>query len=347
MSSQSDLDSRLEQLSAEVESWTHSFFERHRPAATRFERMLSYPLGWVDADLEPLDPPAPSGKRLRPALCLLVCEVLSGDYRPALGAAAALELVHNFSLVHDDIQDESPLRRGRQTVWARWETAQAINVGDSLFALAQLALLDVDTIGAENRVEGLRRLNTTCLRLVEGQFLDLDLQASGVASLEAYQTMVTGKTAALLECAAWLGARIGGAEPDRVQLFAEFGRLLGLAFQFQDDVLGVWGNPELTGKPSDTDLRSRKQALPAMLALQASGPDAERFRSLFLSPGDMSGDDAREAARLLENMGIHDKAATMVQDGYAAARQVLQQALSGRQAPILTALIERFEYRSD
>jgi geranylgeranyl diphosphate synthase type I len=346
MASADNLDDRLERLSAEVDAWTRAFFQRHRPTAERFAGLLSYPLGWVDPELRPLDPPAPAGKRLRPALCLLVCEAVGGDHRAALAPAAAIELVHNFSLVHDDIQDESPLRRGRPTVWVRWQTSQAINVGDSLFALAQLALLDDGEQPADLLVSAARRLNQTCLRLVEGQYLDLELQEAGSASLKAYQTMIGGKTAALLECAAWLGARFGGADDGRAERFAAFGRQLGLAYQFQDDLLGIWGDPALTGKSADSDLRSRKQALPAVLALQASGPLAERFRDLFLAPGEMSSEQARVAAEQLDDLGVREQAGRMVDEGYARAAEALQGALGELSHSPLSDLLQRFKDRA-
>ena len=346
MIASADLDARLEQLSSEVDAWTRSFFERYRPTAERFAGMLSYPLGWVDSDLRRLAQPTPAGKRLRPVLCLLVCEAVGGDHRPALAAAAAVELVHNFSLVHDDIQDESPLRRGRPTVWARWQTAQAINVGDGLFALGQLALLQ-DTAGPSNLlVECLARLSVTCLRLVEGQFLDLELQSAGSASLKAYQTMISGKTAALLECSAWLGARFGGAEPERAERFAGFGRDLGLAFQSQDDLLGVWGDPALTGKSADADLRSRKQALPAVLALQATGPAAERFREAFTRDGEMVAQDLLAARAALETLGIRRQVEQLVEQEYRRAGCGLRSALGDQPDSVLWALVRYFRERA-
>src|SRR5918911_4580523 len=169
-----DLDRRLDALAAELDAWTRRLYEQslgRLSSADTFAPLLGYPLGWVDEQLRPLATPAPAGKRLRPALCLLICEAVAGEVQPAFAPAAAIELVHNFSLVHDDIQDESPLRRGRPTVWSTWGAAQAINVGDGLFALAYLAL----TSGAaapELVVEAARRLGQTCLRLVQGQYVD-------------------------------------------------------------------------------------------------------------------------------------------------------------------------------
>jgi geranylgeranyl diphosphate synthase, type I len=341
-----ELDVRLEGLSAELDAWTRDFFERHRPTSGRFAGLLSYPLGWVDPELRPVDPPAPAGKRLRPAVCLLACEAVCGDYRPALAAAAAVELIHNFSLVHDDIQDESPLRRGRPTVWARWQTAHAINVGDSLFALAQLALLEAAPDRSEMLVEAARQLNLTCLRLVEGQSLDLDLQSAGSASLKDYQTMVAGKTAALLEAAAWLGARFGGADEDRARRLAAFGHHLGLAFQFQDDLLGVWGDPSLTGKPADTDLRARKQALPVVLALQSSDPTVERFREVFLAPDNLTAEQAQAARLMLDSLGVRERAELMVEEGYARAEDALNEALGEGFDSALLVLLGHFRGRA-
>jgi geranylgeranyl diphosphate synthase type I len=346
MIASADLDARLEQLSSEVDAWTRSIFERHRPSAERFAGMLSYPLGWVDSNLRSLDPPAPAGKRLRPALCLLVCEAVGGDHRPALAAAAAVELIHNFSLVHDDIQDESLLRRGRPTVWAQWQTAQAINVGDSLFALGQLALLQDPAASPELLVGSAARLSVTCLRLVEGQYLDLELQSFGSASLKAYQTMIAGKTAALLECSAWLGARFGGVGTERAERFAGFGRELGLAFQYHDDLLGVWGDPALTGKSSDADLRSRKQALPAVLALQATGPAADRFREAFTRVGEMSARDLRTARAALETLNIRRQVEQMMDEGYRRAETYLRSALGERPDSALCALVRYFRERA-
>jgi geranylgeranyl diphosphate synthase type I len=345
MFSQSAIDDRLDRLSEEIGLWLRDFCARHRPRSERFAGFLDYPLGWVDHDLRPLEPPAPSGKRLRPALCLLVAEAVGGRYRSALPPAGAIELIHNFSLVHDDIQDHSPLRRGRPTVWDRWGASQAINVGDSLFSLAQLALLDDEGTLPALRVEAAQALNRACLRLVEGQFLDLDLQDSGAATLEAYQSMVGGKTAALLECSARLGARYGGAQPEQANRFARFGRQLGLAFQYQDDWLGVWGDLAETGKSAETDLRTRKQALPALLALSASGSTADRFRAVFMSNSELDPDQAHHARLLLEQLGVREQVHQTFQATYATAEAELRLALQSAPSDDLTALLQRFRAR--
>jgi geranylgeranyl diphosphate synthase type I len=276
----------------------------------------------------------------------LICAALSGHPAPALAPAAAVELIHNFSLVHDDIQDESPLRRGRPTVWSLWHTAQAINVGDALFVLAQLAVTDAEALSTAQRIACQRRLNVACLELVEGQFRDLDLQACGAASLDAYQSMVAGKTAALIACTCWLGASSAGASQSQADSFAAFGRQLGLAFQHQDDLLGVWGDPLLTGKSAETDLRTRKQALPAVLGLQARGPLGDRFRRLFIGHGELDAEQAGEAAELLVRLGVRESVAEMVEAGYASAQTLLDDALAGRDGELIQSLLERFRTRA-
>jgi geranylgeranyl diphosphate synthase, type I len=341
-----ELDTYLERLSSEVDAWTRTFFDRSKPSSDRFARLISYPLGWVDASLRPLDRPAVAGKRLRSTLCLLCCEAVGGDPQIAVAGAAAVELVHNFSLVHDDIQDNSALRRGRPSVWALWNTAQAINVGDSLFALAQLALLQTSSVPPDLLAEAARRLNKTCLRLVEGQFLDLELQAARSASLETYRPMVLGKTAALLEYAAWLGARVGGADAERSERFGRFGQQIGVAFQTQDDVLGIWGDPAATGKSTETDMRSHKTTFPVVLLMELDGPAPERFRRLFQKPGEMANEDVSEAVQILDETGIHELANGKVAREYDVAEQALFEALPGAGDSVLWALVQWLRHRT-
>jgi geranylgeranyl diphosphate synthase, type I len=268
------VDRELARLGELVDGWMRQAVAAHVSAhAERLGAMLDYHLGWRDLDLRPLDRPANAGKRLRPALTLLVSEAVCGEITPlARNAAVAVELVHNFSLVHDDIQDRSELRRHRQTVWSRWGMPQAINVGDALFALA---LLSVVQDGSSTAAELAAQLNLAALQLAEGQFLDIELQAGGTpATLEAYESMIARKTGALFACAARLGAMAAGAPADRCNAYAAFGLELGIAFQEQDDVLGVWGRSAETGKPDAADVIERKRGLPASIALsRADAPD--------------------------------------------------------------------------
>jgi geranylgeranyl diphosphate synthase, type I len=268
------LDQELARLGELVDGWMREVVAQHVSArADRLGAMLGYHLGWRDTDLRPLSEPVAGGKRLRPALTLLVAQAVRGEITPlATNAAVAVELVHNFSLVHDDIQDRSELRRHRQTVWSRWGMPQGINVGDALFALA---LHTIVKDGSAQAASLATELTLASLQLAEGQFLDIELQTGGVpATLEAYESMITRKTGVLFACAARLGAMAGGASAATSDAYAAFGLELGVAFQEQDDVLGVWGRAAETGKPDAADIVERKRGLPASIALaQPDAPD--------------------------------------------------------------------------
>lgn len=323
------LDRRLAKLSALVDAWTREAVAASvTPVAARFGAMLEYHLGWRDEQLTPLARPANSGKRLRSGLALLVCEAVAGDIQPARDAAVALELVHNFSLVHDDVQDRSDTRRHRWTVWRLWGDAQAINVGDALFALAQSVLLGDGSPWAAAQVAA---INQACLRLVEGQYLDLELQRGALPiTIQQYEAMIERKTAALIACATRLGALAGGAEPEAVERLAAFGHELGLAFQEQDDLLGVWGHPDETGKPPAADVAGRKKGLPAVLAL--GRPDAPAwFRQAYVpDPADLPAEQVERIIQYFDAIGLREAVAGRVRARHDAALAALRQA-GGRQ----------------
>ncbi len=245
------------------------------PTLTTFYGMLHYHLGWVDADLKPAHFDA--GKRIRPVLTLLCCEASGGDWHDALPAAAAVELLHNFSLIHDDIEDGDPLRRGRPTLWKVWGSAQAINAGDALFTLSHMALNNLVARHIPHaRVLAVRqRFDQACLALTQGQHLDLSFESQSDVTEAEYLRMIEGKTAALIEAACGIGALVTGSE--RVAHYEAFGRGLGLTFQIEDDVLGIWGDPQVTGKPAGNDIRNRKKSLPVTYALDRS----EELRRLY------------------------------------------------------------------
>lgn len=246
-----------------------------------FHEMLTYHLGWSGDGAGP----QAQGKRLRPLLLLLTVSACGGDWHQALPLAAAVELLHNFSLVHDDIQDRSPLRRGRATLWAKWGIAQAINAGDALFILAQRALLDLSAQTPPQTVVRLAQIfQDACLDLTRGQFLDLSYETSTEITLEDYWRMIAGKTAALLSACTWMGALLVGIDDETAQSYREFGHYLGLAFQVQDDYLGIWGEEALTGKSTASDLVSGKKSLPVVYGLLQDGPFAARWRQGNITP---------------------------------------------------------------
>ncbi len=243
----------------------------------RLQDMMMYHLGWLDEGFRAGD--FRGGKQLRSTMCLLACEAVAGDYRPALPAAAALELVHNFSLIHDDIEDGDETRRHRATVWKLWGVPQAINTGDAMDVVSYMAIMDLK-LDPPAMVDVLRVFNDTIMRLCEGQYLDMDFQTHDAVTVDEYVGMITGKTAALIEASAAIGAMAAGAAPGTVRRFGGFGRKIGIGFQVQDDVLGIWGDPAKTGKSARNDIRNKKKTLPVLYAMQYS-PERDELKRLY------------------------------------------------------------------
>ena len=265
--------------------------------------MMRYHLGVAGPRGEPTA--ARAGKMLRPALCLLSCEAAGGQRQQALPAAAAIELIHNFTLIHDDIEDASHSRHGRDTVWRVWGEAQAINAGDGMFALAHLAhhrLLEAG-VAASRVLEAARLLDEAALALCEGQNLDLEFEKRLDVTCDDYLTMVSGKTAALMGAATAVGALLGGASQEVVGAFKEFGRRLGVAFQIQDDVLGIWGDAAETGKPAGDDIAARKKSFPVVYALEHASEDDRRSLRRTYGAGIVSPEGVAEVLAVLERSG--------------------------------------------
>ncbi|MBI5947627.1 MAG: polyprenyl synthetase family protein [Chloroflexi bacterium] len=228
-----------------------------------------YAMGWEDRDGRPT---AAGGKRIRPSLCLMAAEAVGGTAMDALPGAVAVELIHNFSLVHDDIQDRDRERHGRPTLWSFIGEGQAINVGDFLYTLAITALAG-SAAPAQQRLAALAVLNRAIASMIGGQWDDLSFEDRGEVTPDDYLAMVAGKTAAMLAAPLEIGAILAGA-PDEVSTpLGRWGLQVGLAFQVQDDVLGIWGDSALTGKSNTSDIARRKKTLPIIhgLAHPAAG----------------------------------------------------------------------------
>jgi geranylgeranyl diphosphate synthase type I len=298
-------------LRSAIQEAMRAAFPEAEARVTQFYAMQEYQLGWRDEQLAPAD--HDPGKLLRPRLSLLACQAVGGDVRQALPLAAGIQLLHDFSLIHDDIEDQSPTRRSRPTVWALWGLAQGINTGDGMFVVAHLALHRLVDVGVPPAValEILRRFDQTILTICEGQFLDLSYEGDLRISEADYLAMIGRKTAALVAAATELGARVGGADATMAQDFFEFGYNLGLAFQIQDDVLGIWGDPALTGKPAAADLYRRKVSLPIIYALQMPAQRDVLARLYALQPiGDA---DVRQILEILQLAGARDYTEGMAQ----------------------------------
>lgn len=301
----------------------------------RFYAMQEYHLGWRNEDLTPAE--ADPGKLIRPQLVLLACAAAGGDPQQALPLAAGIQLLHDFSLIHDDIEDDSAMRRGRRTLWNIWGLAHGINAGDAMFVLSHLAIHRLAEVGlpAERVLAILRRFDEVILRICEGQYLDLSFEGDLSITPEDYLAMIGGKTAALIAGAAELGARAAGAPDATVAALADFGRALGLGFQIEDDILGIWGAPERTGKPFAADLYRRKVSLPVVHALTHS-PDRARLAELYRQP---ALDDAAvaEVLAILDAAGSRAYCAAIANDHHQAAFA----ALVAVQPPTATAAAAR------
>jgi geranylgeranyl diphosphate synthase type I len=223
------------------------------------------------------------GKRLRANLVLLTCEAFGRRYADAIWAAVAIELVHNFSLVFDDVQDRDEMRRGRPSVWKLWGTSQAINAGAALEALVTRAVVDLLPARHVDRLRpALSLLSEAMLALCRGQVLDLQFEQRVDVSVDEYLEMVDLKTASLFEAGARLGGLAAGGGEASLERAGKFGHHLGMAFQVIDDMLGVWGSTAQTGKPAGSDLKNGKKTLPTLIALKGGAAGNRRvLRSLL------------------------------------------------------------------
>lgn len=313
--------SMLEAIEVELKQQVSRLDE---PRTKLFHEMLTYHMGWTGEGAGA----QATGKRIRPLITLLSVASIKNEYNNeinwlhAKSLAAAIELVHNFSLVHDDIQDNSELRRGRKTAWVKWGAPMAINAGDALFVIANQAALDLcEHYPAEMVVRAAGILNDCCLDLTKGQFLDMSYEERTDLTMEDYWPMIGGKTSALLSVCTQIGALLGYAQDEKIELYRLFGYNLGLAFQVQDDILGIWGDEALTGKSAASDLVEGKNSLPVLFALEKNGGFAKRWKQ-----GPISVDEVTAVAALLESEGGKAYAETMSEELTQKALGYLKQA---------------------
>ncbi len=273
-----DIGTEFNDLLNEIETEMRSVLGEHDGHALPLYEMLAYHLGLDDQE-------GPRGKRLRPLLGLLAFKSLGGDYHRTLPAAAAVELGHNFSLVHDDIEDSDRERRHRPTLWALWGVPLAINAGDALFALSRLALYRLmkdEEYEPQKLLDVMRVYDETCLALCEGQYLDISFERRTDVTVDEYMEMITKKTAALIGASIETGAMMASDDPDVVAAYRRFGYDLGIAFQIADDLKGsFWASSE-SGKAAAGDIRKRKKTFPVVWALQHADPnDVARLIAIY------------------------------------------------------------------
>lgn len=284
--------------------------------------MLRYPMGWVEADGNVHE--HATGKRVRPLMVLFCAEAAGGEWSQALPAAAAVEILHNFSLIHDDIEDNSPIRHGRPTVWKIWGVPNAINVGDALYTLSFQALHHLTEGGLSSRgvLGALHAFGDTAFTLTRGQHLDMRFEHEPTVTVEQYIEMIRGKTAALLSLSAYLGALVVTDDAERAGVFAEFALALGLSFQIHDDILGIWGDPTITGKSAASDILSRKKSLPVLYGLERS----PALRQRYADETDFSEAEVQNIVAELETVGALDYARSLENDWNERALDALERA---------------------
>ncbi|MFJ1805770.1 MULTISPECIES: polyprenyl synthetase family protein [unclassified Streptomyces] len=292
--------------------------------APPMDTVAAYHFGWIDAQGNPTA--GDGGKAVRPALAVLSAEVTGSAPEVGVPGAVAVELVHNFSLLHDDLMDGDEQRRHRDTVWKVHGPAQAILVGDALFALAGEILLELGTAEAARATH---RLTVATRALIDGQAQDISYEHRDRVSVEECLEMEGNKTGALLACASSIGAVLGGADGHTADALEKYGYHLGLAFQAVDDLLGIWGDPGATGKQTWSDLRQRKKSLPVVAALAAGGSASERLGEILAADAKSSefdtfseGEFAARAA-LIEEAGGRDWTAEEARRQHAVALDAL------------------------
>ncbi|MGD8486509.1 MAG: polyprenyl synthetase family protein [Chloroflexota bacterium] len=293
----------LERLIADTEREMLGVIARVEDERTReLYAMVRYHMG--------LDSDAPRGKRMRPLIGLLAYQSIAGDHAAALPGAAAVEMGHNFSLVHDDIEDHGTERRHRPALWTVSGVPQAINTGDTLFTLSRMALYRLREEGFDDsRILRLMRLyDETCLALCEGQFMDIwTSEHDEWMSVDYYFDMIGRKTASLIAGSAEAGAVLATEDEAVIAAYRSFGWALGLAFQLNDDLLGIWGDEAATGKAT-SDIATRKKTLPLIYALaQATGHDGQRLRAILAQKeAEPDPDEVAEVLGILERVGARE-----------------------------------------
>ncbi|MEV6104837.1 polyprenyl synthetase family protein [Streptomyces sp. NPDC051940] len=270
--------------------------------APPMDTVAAYHFGWIDAQGRPAD--GDGGKAVRPALALISAEAAGAPPEAGVPGAVAVELVHNFSLLHDDLMDGDEQRRHRDTVWKVHGPAQAILVGDALFALANEVLLELGTPEAGRAT---RRLTTATRKLIDGQAQDMSFEGRERVTVEECLEMEGNKTGALLACACSIGAVLGGADDATADALETYGYHLGLAFQAVDDLLGIWGEPAVTGKQTWSDLRQRKKSLPVCAALAAGGPASERLAEMLAADAKTATGENPEADGTSDGVGFSEE----------------------------------------
>ena len=288
--------------------------------------MLRYCMGWSDKDGNPVD--GAMGKSLRPSLCLFACEAVGGQIRHALPAAASLELIHNFSLIHDEIEDFDETRHHRPTLWTLWGINKALVAGNVLRIVADrsMEMMKIDAgKDAERVVKGVELLTEACLEMIEGQYMDISFEGRIDITLDQYMAMISRKTGALIRCSLQLGAAMGTENLATLETFRKTGTSLGFVFQIRDDILGIWGEEKSTGKPVGIDILRKKNSLPIVHAMdKADKKGKELLREIYSleHPGEQ---EVAAVLEIMEQAGTRDYAQKLAYEYEGKALKLFSQ----------------------
>ena len=293
--------------------------------------LLQYHLNWVDPQGHPVADPTSQGKALRPTLCMFACDALCGSPIRAMRAAAAMELIHNFSLIHDDIQDQDVERRHQATVWSLWGIPKALVSGDAMQTLGDLVVLGspAEEVSPDTTLKVSSLLTESYLEMIEGQCLDLGFENNPAVTADDYLQMIAFKTGALIRNSLAIGAMLATGDPAPTEAFARFGSGLGRAFQIRDDYLGIWGDADTTGKSTDSDIRRRKKSFPVVFAFErARGRSREDLLRIYQQE-ELDDNDVDRVLEVLYEVGAHRESQRLTQE---SAEQALL-ALDGINLP--------------
>ena len=289
-------DTRIAAIDDEI----RSLLTQAEPSLQPFYGMMQYHLG--------LDAERPrGGKRLRPLLCILVFEALGGDAERALPVGAAVELLHNFTLIHDDIEDQDPRRHHRPTVWSVWGVPQAINAGDGMYAISRLAMQRLRQRGfaAERILDLSALLDQTCVRVCEGQFLDISFESRTDVTADRYRAMAQKKTGALFAASAQGAGVLATDERAAHDQLGRFGAEFGQSFQAHDDLQGIWATSDTTGKVEMNDLTKRKKTLPVVVAFERASPKVRaQLDELFAPPAPLPAENVEKIRTVLDELEV-------------------------------------------
>ncbi len=309
-----------------IDANIREFINQHEHKAPIFWHQIYEHFDYTYPDARDNPDAMAAGKRIRPVLMAVVARSLTGTYEHVLPAGIALELIHNFTLIHDDIMDASDTRRGRTTIWKNYGIAQAIDTGDGLFSLGILSSLQLDRAGnsAEKTLVASRELMQACLDTVEGQALDISFEDRLDITPEEYLKMIGLKTGRFIETAVRIGAYLSTDDAQIIDNYATYGKYLGLAFQMWDDYLGIWGDPEIIGKSATGDIEQKKKSYPITYAFtHADEVQQNRLRTIYNSQGTLTEADVAEVLDILDRVDARAKTQAIVEDYYATAMNAL------------------------